>query len=193
MKNAPERWEAGIEGPSPHEWYGLATPSGASGPWLVAPVGSMYFQRSNTAGVSTKVWTKGKNDGRDDDWVLGMRCLSVTITRAMMTDGGSTTGTYDLAEQIPAGAWVLQALLVNVTGFTGNTSATIQIGDTSTVARYSTGTPSVFTTAAAIDPGVPSGTKIHTAAATVRVTITGATDFTAISAGQLTLRIYYLA
>ena len=57
----------------------------------------MYFQRSNTAGVSTKVWTKGKNDGRDDDWVLGMRCLSVTITRAMMTDGGSTTGTYDLA------------------------------------------------------------------------------------------------
>lgn len=193
MRNSPERWESGVDGPSPHEWFGLATPVGSGGPWLVAPVGSMYYQRSATAGVSTKVWTKVKNDGRDDDWVLGLRCLSVTITRAMMTDGGGTTGTYDLAEQIPAGAWVMQALLVNVTGFTGNTSATIQIGDTSTVARYSTGTPSVFTTAVAIDPGVPSGTKIHTAAATVRVTITGATDFTAISAGQLTLRIYYLA
>lgn len=193
MKNAPERWESGIDGPSPHEWFGVAAPVGGSGPWLVAPVGSIYFQRSLSAGVSTKVWTKVKADGRDDDWVLGLRCMSVTVTRAQFIDDGAASGHFDLTEQIPSGAWVLQALLVNVVAWTGNVSATIQIGDTSTAARYSTGTPSVFTAAAAIDPGVPSGTKIHTVATTVRITITGSTDFTVISAGQLTLRIYYLA
>jgi len=113
------------------------------------------------------------------------------VTRADFTDGGSTIGTYALKATIPAGAWVHQTILQNVTGFTGDTSATIQVGDGTDVDRYSTGTPSVFTTVAAADLGVPSGTKIHTAAATVTVTITSAADFTNVAAGQFTIKIFF--
>ena len=122
----------------------------------------------------------------------GLRCLAVTVPYSAFTPS-STIGTHDPTEQIPARAWVQQAILVDVTGFTGgaNASATIQIGDGTTVARYSTGTPSVFTTAVAIDLGVPSGTKIHTTAATVRITITVSSAFNTITAGSLTLLLYY--
>jgi hypothetical protein len=37
-----------------------------------------------------------------------------------------------------------------------------------------------------------SGTAIHTAAASVTVTITSATDFTSVAAGQATISIYFL-
>ncbi len=110
----------------------------------------------------------------------------------MMTDGGSTVGTYTLTDTVPIGAWVHQTILTDVTGFTGDTSATIQVGDGTDVDRYSTGTPSVFTTAAAIDLGVPSGTKIHVAALAPVVTITSAADFTNVVAGAFTLRLFFL-
>lgn len=108
------------------------------------------------------------------------------------TDGGSAAGTLALDETLPIGAWVLRSVLRNVTGFTGNTSAVMVVGDGTDVDRYNTGTPSVFTTANAIDLGAPSGTQIHTAAATVTVTVTGGSDFTAITAGTATISIYFL-
>lgn len=117
-----------------------------------------------------------------------------TVAFGQFTDGGAAIGTYDLQTTIPAGARVLYALVTGITGFTGDTSATLQIGDGTTVARYSTGTPSVFTTAAqGVDMGAPSGTAWHTAAKSPRLTITSAADFTAVVAGALTVTIYYLA
>ncbi|TXH48062.1 MAG: hypothetical protein E6Q97_25680 [Desulfurellales bacterium] len=191
MRSTPDRGDSGIQGANPCEWFGTDAPDGDRGYWADAPLGSLYIQKASNNGTQ-KTFTKVKNSQRDDDWVQGLHCLSVTITRAMMTDGGVASGTYVIAEQIPVGAWVLQAKLVNVTGFTGNGSAVITVGDGSDVDRYNTGTPSVYTTEAAIDLGVPSGTKIHATAATITVTISGGSDFTAISAGQLTLQIYYL-
>ena len=109
-----------------------------------------------------------------------------SITRAQFTDGGSTSGTLDLSTTIPAGAVFVQSLITNLIGFTGDTSATMIIGVTGgDTDRYSTGTPSVFTTAAAgADLGVPSGTKWHTAAATPTVLIVSNADFTNVTAGS---------
>jgi magnesium-transporting ATPase (P-type) len=91
-------------------------------------------------------------------------------------------------------AFVQRVTLVNVTGFAGDVSATIQVGDGTTVNRYNTGTPSVFATATAIDTGAVSGTAIHIIANTVRLTVTTSTDFTLAvtnGTGQLTVRVYY--
>jgi len=100
------------------------------------------------------------------------------VTVADFTDGGSTTGTLDLGISIPAGAVYAQSLITGLVGFAGDTSATLQIGDGTDVDRYSTGTPSVFTTASAgIDAGVPSGTKFHSTAKTPKLTITSNSDF----------------
>lgn len=198
--NKPEPFESGTpDGASPWLWNSKATLDGTRDPWKMAPIGSEYIEKTSTTAKKQYRRVKAAHatlGARTDDWSQLLHCLAVTVKVSEFTDGGSTSGTYDIStQQIPVGAWVLQSVLANVTGFAGDTSATIQIGDGTTAARYSTGTPSVFATATAIDLGVPSGTKIHTTAATVRITITTATDFTAAvtnGAGQLTLRLYYL-
>lgn len=109
------------------------------------------------------------------------------------TDGGSTVGTLNLTASIPAGAVFVQSLITAIVGFTGDTSATITIGDGSDVDRYNTGTPSVFTTAAAgVDLGVPSGTKWHTAAATPKLTVTSNADFTSVAAGSALITLVWI-
>lgn len=116
-----------------------------------------------------------------------------TITSAQFTDGGSTLGTLALGCTIPAGAVFERALVTDITGFTGDTSAAITIGDVGgDVDRYNTGTPSVFTTAAAgCDMGAPSGTLWHTAAVVPDVHITSNADFTSVAAGQLTVTLFW--
>lgn len=112
------------------------------------------------------------------------------ISYADFTDGGSTTGTYQVKFELPVGFYVERSQLLDVTGFTNNTSAAITIGDGSDVDRYNTGTPSVFTTISRLDLGVASGTRFLATANRPTITITGNSDFTAINAGALTLRIY---
>lgn len=193
ITNQPDSFQSGLDGAGPTIWYGKSALNGTRDPWRSVAVGSIYYEKPNT--TRAKKWRKVCDNKRTDDWCAdsGVHVIRVRITRAMMTDGGSTTGTYDLTEKIPAGAVFLRTTVSDIVGFTGNTSATIQVGDGTTVARYNTGTPSVFTTAAqGVDMGVPSGTVWHTAEVTPRVTITGGTDFTAITAGELTLTLYYL-
>jgi len=120
--------------------------------------------------------------------------ITQTVTRAQFTDGGGAAGTFVLTDgTIPAGATVIAAAVQAVTGFIGDTSATIVIGDGSDADRYNTGTPSVFATAAdGVDVGVPSGVRYHNAAKSVTLTVTSATDFTNVSAGSVTVSLYYL-
>ena len=122
----------------------------------------------------------------------------VTYTQAVsysnFTDGGSTSGTLALSVTIPAGAVYLQTILTDLVGFTGDTSATIIVGDTGgDTDRYSTGTPSIFTTAAAgADLGVPSGTKWHTAAVVPDILVTSGSDFTLVTAGSFNITLMWL-
>ena len=119
--------------------------------------------------------------------------VSETIAVASFTDGGAAVGTKALATQIPVGARVLGCHITALTGFTGDTSAVVIIGDGSDTDRYMTGTPSVFTTAAnGISLGIPSGIAYHDAAKTVTVTVTSAADFTNVSAGSMTVEYFYV-
>lgn len=115
-----------------------------------------------------------------------------TVSRAAFTDGGATVGTYNLNTTIPAGAVFARSLVTGLTGFAGDTSATLKIGDGTTADRYNTGTPSVFATAAAgADMGAPSGTLWHTADVTPKLTITGNADFTNVTPGTLTVTLFW--
>jgi hypothetical protein len=175
-------------GNSPMLFHGTTAPDGDASPWSTAPVGSLYVRRVST--THGQQWTKVKDDARDDDWT-GVGIITQRIAYTDFTDGGAAAGTKALATQIPQGAWVHRCYLLNVTGFTGDTSAVVIVGDGSTTNRYNTGTPSVFATANAIDLGAVSGTAIHTAAATVTVTVTSNADFTSVSAGAMTVKIFY--
>jgi hypothetical protein len=113
------------------------------------------------------------------------------VTRAQFTDGGGTSGTYQMKEAIPVGATVIQTMVTSVVGFAGDTTAVLVVGDGTDVDRYNTGTPSVFATATMIEAGVPSGIRAHAAAIKPTLTVTGGSDFGAVTAGALTIRILY--
>lgn len=186
-------YESGTLGALPRMWVGPDAVDGDAGEWIEAPVGSIYVKKDVTNNLA-QTFTKVKDNSVDNDWVPlgGMGVISETVARSAFTDGGSTSGTYALKTQIPIGAYAYRCFLVDVTGFTGDTSAVIIVGDGTDTDRYNTGTPSVFTTVAALDLGAVSGTAIHTTAKTVTITITSASDFTAVVAGSLTIRLYYL-
>ena len=124
-----------------------------------------------------------------------LRTFTQTVTRAEFTDGGAALGTFLItAAAIPVGATFLYSEVNAVTGFIGDTSAVLTIGNASgDVDRYNTGTPSVFTTAAdGIAAGVPSGTVYHATAGAITLFVTSAADFTSVSAGSITVTFYYL-
>jgi hypothetical protein len=120
--------------------------------------------------------------------------ITETVAFGAFTDGGSTSGTYDItAGTLPVGSVFLKSAVTAVTGFAGDTSAVLTIGDGTDADRYNTGTPDVFSTiAAGIDVGAPSGLALAVVADTITLTVTSATDFTSVSAGSLTVEFYYL-
>lgn len=181
----------GVIGPTPTIWCGVDLPDGDSLEFASAGVGSVYTYIDTTSEFSIQ-YTKVKNDGADNDWSRGLGVIRQTVTYDQFTDGGSTTGTIVLDEAIPSGALVIRSTVTGITGFTGNTSATVAIGDGTDADRYMTGTPSVYTTASAVSVGDCSGVEIHTAAANITVTVTANSDFTSVSAGQMTVSLYYL-
>jgi hypothetical protein len=155
-----------------------------------AGVGSTYWR--NVADGHVQQYVKVNDNGRADDWALERGIISQRVLYTDFTDGGAAAGTLALANQIPSGVSVEKTNVTGVTGFAGDTSAVIIVGvaagDTD---RYSTGTPSIFTTVDAAVMGVPSGIREHTTATTVTVTVTSASDFTAVNAGAFTISIFY--
>jgi hypothetical protein len=120
--------------------------------------------------------------------------LTETVAYDAFTDGGAAVGTYDLTVgTIPAGATFLFAAVTAVTGFAGDTSAALTIGDGTDVDRYNTSTVDVFSTVAnGVAAGSPSGVLYHAAAKTVTLTVTTDSDFTSVSAGSVTVELFYL-
>lgn len=126
--------------------------------------------------------------------VIGV--LTETVTVSQFTDGGGTSGTYQMAGSIPAGAVALLTKVGPVTGFAGDTTAVLIIGDGSDTDRYNTSTINVFATqAVGVDAGIRSGLALHTAAVRPTLTITSSADFTSVvtnAAGVLTVQIFYI-
>lgn len=119
--------------------------------------------------------------------------VATQIDHADFTDGGGAAGTKVLDITIPKGAILLGSKVTVEEGFAGDTTAVVTIGDGSDVDRYMTGTPSVLNAAAdGIQTGVPSGNKLLTADNAPTVTVTGGADWGSITAGKLTVTIYYI-
>jgi hypothetical protein len=115
------------------------------------------------------------------------------VDLADFTDNTDATGYVDLSTQLLAGAIPLGFKAVVHTAFIGNVSAAIQVGVAGDLDRFSSDTSqSVFTTGV-IGAGAPADAADGMGVAqTVRVTVTGATDFTAITAGSMTVTVYYI-
>jgi len=126
----------------------------------------------------------------------GIDYITQDVVVADFTDATATTGTLVMDDAIPAGAIILGSKCLVTAGFAGDTSATLQIGDGSDADRYSTGTPSVFATAATgIQMGIPSGTKYVVTANTPTLTVTTAANFTDCQtddSGAMTVAIFYI-
>jgi hypothetical protein len=106
------------------------------------------------------------------------------------TDNTDATGTYTSQIVLPADFYIERCVLVNLVGFTGDTSAAITVGDGTDVDRLHAGTPSVLASLAALDLGVPSGTTCVATAFSPVCIVTGAADFTSIAAGGFDLVVY---
>jgi hypothetical protein len=122
-------------------------------------------------------------------YVMDLQVFEETVALAQFTDSTGTTGTYVCTFDLPVGFWLHRAILTDVTGFAGDTTATIQVGDGSDADRLSTDTPSVFASATIIDIGAPSGVLPVTTAYKPKITITAGSDWGAVTAGALTLKI----
>lgn len=192
FQNEPTWLQSGVNGQMPALWAGVDLPDGDRPPWVSVPIGSIYaYKPSETAAV--RHYEKRAVEDRDDDWGIlgGVHVIQQRVELADFTDGGSAVGTLALTETIPIGAWVIQTLLFDNDVWTGATTLTIIVGDGTDTDRYSTGTPDIQAAAEAVDLGVPSGTKIHTAAKTVTITLTEDSEWGDLSAGGFTIRIYY--
>jgi hypothetical protein len=103
--------------------------------------------------------------------------LTLAVAAEDLVDGGGATGTATSSDTIPAGALIFATAVTQVTGFAGDVSAIIKIGDGTDDDRFNTGTPSVFATAAnGVEVGRPSGDVRVRTAVHVVATITSSTD-----------------
>jgi hypothetical protein len=111
------------------------------------------------------------------------------------TDNLDATGYIDMgAGVLPAGAIPLGWKAVVTTGFIGDTSAVISVGVAGDLARFTAdATQSVFG-AATVGSGVPQDKSCDgiAAAQNPRITITSAADFTNVSAGEMTVYLYFI-
>jgi hypothetical protein len=220
----PELFDDGIYGMAPSMWYGGDAPNDVDIYFALVAVGSLYWERnranttvehwvkvSNTGAAATD-WVEtafltdiGPFVEQDDidasilaavgsDPGLHMHMLEETVAFDDFTDGGSDAGTFVLDAAIPANALFHRAVLVDITGFAGDTSAVLEIGDGTDEDRYNAAAGfDVFADADVLDGGAPQGVLIHDALMdTVTLTVTSATDFGDVSAGEVTVRLYYV-
>lgn len=177
-----------VFGAQPHIFYGTTAITGSAQPFLGKPLGSKYIR--NGAGFVHE-YMKLQNNGANADWVLLQGVVIDTIALADVTDGGAAIATFTMTGDIPIGAEASRTDLRSITGWAGDTSATIQVGDGTDVDRYTTGTPSIFTTAEMVDAGAISGTNIHVAAVSPVVTITSGSEWGSVTAGSVTVAIWF--
>ncbi|MBW1931468.1 MAG: hypothetical protein JRI56_00275 [Deltaproteobacteria bacterium] len=129
---------------------------------------------------------------------MGIRKVSQIVNYDDFTDGGSTTGTLTMTKQIPAGSFVLGSKVTVKDGFTGDTTATLKIGKSGDDDAYSGGTTHNIVSAAsnlvkAAKAGTDLGPVAEGSAVDVVLTVTGASDFTSISAGRMLVEVFYLS
>ena len=132
---------------------------------------------------------------------MGIRKVAQWVSYGDFTDGGSTDGTLNLTDTIPAGSFVLGTKVKVTTGFTGDTTCVLDIGNSSDADAYSYTTHNIYTAADNLVEGADSSSGGTTgtglapiaSATTVKLTATGASDWGNVSAGTMLVEVYYLS
>jgi len=129
---------------------------------------------------------------------MAIRKIEQTVEYDDFTDGGSTAGTMNLSKQIPAGSFVIGSKVTVLTGFTGDTSCTLAIGDSGDSNCYSGNTTHNIYAAATnlVQPAyltADCGLNAEASANSILLTATGASDFTAITAGKIIVEVFYFS
>lgn len=126
------------------------------------------------------------------DGVVLQTLTSQALAFGDFTDNGDATGYIDITTKLPANAIPLGWKAVISEGFANDTSATMQVGIENDLDKFSGATTASCFTAATV--GAPSNNDALLSASeqTVRVTVTGAADFTSINAGSMVVYLYYL-
>ncbi len=136
----------------------------------------------------------GSSIGLGDSSLPRVSVTSQSVAFGDFTDNANATGYIDLTTALPAGAIPLATKFVVATGFTGDTTAIVQAGIAGTLDMFTEQTDQSVLAAATVGstptPDVADGMN---AAKTIRVTVTGASDFTDITAGIMVVYVYYLA
>lgn len=128
------------------------------------------------------------------DTELAVHCLAETMLIGGFTDNTNTTGYKDFATALPEGAQVLGWQVDVRTGFTGDTTAVVQVGVAGNLDRFSALTTVSVLAANVLGAQAPAATDntYLDADTTVRVTVTGGADFTSIVAGEMDVRMLYI-
>jgi len=119
------------------------------------------------------------------------RLVSQTLDYASFADNGDATGHVDLDSDIPSGSIVIGWKAVVATGFTGDTNATVELGRSGDTDAFSADPGQSVLAAATVGSAAKETEAFLAASTTPRVTVTGASDFGSISAGSMTVTIYY--
>jgi hypothetical protein len=125
---------------------------------------------------------------------IALRSIHQVISYRDFTDGGSAAGTYNMLKRIPAGSFVIGSKVNVLAGFTGNSSCTLAIGDSGDSNVYSANTThNIYTAVNNLVAQAESPPVAEASANTVLLTATGASDFTAITAGKIEVWVFYFS
>jgi hypothetical protein len=131
--------------------------------------------------------------------LAGLKFLECDLSYDEFTDSTSTTGYYDIPQQLPAGCLVLGWSAQIVTAFLGDTTGTIAVGTSATADIFTCHTdPSAYTAAFvsgspldSVDINANANPVVNTAT-TVRITITGSSAWSNVTAGQMKFVLAYV-
>ena len=149
--------------------------------------------KSSVAGVTVRV------SGTEQDAANPAAQVQTLVSQALafgaFTDVEDTTGYIDFTTgNLPAGAIVLGWKAVVSAGFTGDTTAVMQVGIAGDLDAFSADTAQSCLDAATVGSAALAAAAAASlaAVATPRVTVTGGAAFASISAGSMVVTIYYL-
>ena len=124
--------------------------------------------------------------------VATRKLVSQVLDFGDFTDNGDDSGYIDFTTAaIPAGSIVVGWKAVVAAGFTGDTTAAIEVGIAGDTDAYSADVAQSVLAPATVGSAAQALEAFVGAAATPRVTVTGAADFGNVSAGSMTVTVYY--
>jgi len=140
---------------------------------------------------------------------IGIRSISQRVKYTDFVDGASTAGTMTLSQKLPAYSLPIGTKIQVVTGFTGDSSCTLQIGTSTTtlVAQvvdadiltndttqviYTSG-KTYMSFATFTDTNVPQDDEQTIASNYILLTATSGSDWTLVTAGEVIVTVYFFS